>query len=265
MGVTFSVFDLSVAGLLVICAAAASWALSLGVHRQLLWAAGRLIAQLLLVGLVLRALFASESMLLGLGLVVLMVGAAIYETAARPQQRMAGRFNAVASAAGIGASVMLIVVLAGATLRHDQDVLQPRVLVPIAGIVLGTAMTAASPAASLALNTLLDNLRRERLAIEAQLALGVGRFRALAPVVRGALHNGIIPTLNQMAGAGIITLPGLMSGQVLAGADPVQAAYTQIFLSLLLSVAALISAAGVVGVAILRLTDHRDRLRLDRF
>ncbi|AEM42240.1 ABC transporter permease [Ketogulonicigenium vulgare] len=261
MGVTFSVFDLSVAGLLVICAAAASWALSLGVHRQLLWAAGRLIAQLLLVGLVLRALFASESMLLGLGLVVLMVGAAIYETAARPQQRMAGRFNAVASAAGIGASVMLIVVLAGATLRHDQDVLQPRVLVPIAGIVLGTAMTAAS----LALNTLLDNLRRERLAIEAQLALGVGRFRALAPVVRGALHNGIIPTLNQMAGAGIITLPGLMSGQVLAGADPVQAAYTQIFLSLLLSVAALISAAGVVGVAILRLTDHRDRLRLDRF
>lgn len=261
MGVTFSVFDLSVAGLLVICAAAASWALSLGVHRQLLWAAGRLIAQLLLVGLVLRALFASESMLLGLGLVVLMVGAAIYETAARPQQRMAGRFNAVASAAGIGASVMLIVVLAGATLRHDQHVLQPRVLVPIAGIVLGTAMTAAS----LALNTLLDNLRRERLAIEAQLALGVGRFRALAPVVRGALRNGIIPTLNQMAGAGIITLPGLMSGQVLAGADPVQAAYTQIFLSLLLSVAALISAAGVVGVAILRLTDHRDRLRLDRF
>ncbi|WP_273690606.1 ABC transporter permease [Ketogulonicigenium vulgare] len=261
MGVTFSVFDLSVAGLLVICAAAASWALSLGVHRQLLWAAGRLIAQLLLVGLVLRALFASESMLLGLGLVVLMVGAAIYETAARPQQRMAGRFNAVASAAGIGASVMLIVVLAGATLQHDQHVLQPRVLVPIAGIVLGTAMTAAS----LALNTLLDNLRRERLAIEAQLALGVGRFRALAPVVREALRNGIIPTLNQMAGAGIITLPGLMSGQVLAGADPVQAAYTQIFLSLLLSVAALISAAGVVGVAILRLTDHRDRLRLDRF
>lgn len=258
--VAFSSLDLAFAAILVLCAAGLSNLLQLGIGRRLLWASLRLIAQLTLVGLVLRRLFESNSLALGLGLVALMIAAAIYETATRPAARLQAGFNIVAAAAGIGASVLLIVGLAASVLGHEQDVASPRVLVPIAGIVLGTAMNAAS----LALNTFLRGLQRERLGIEAMIALGRGRFETLAPLGREAVANGIIPTLNQMAGAGIITLPGLMSGQVLAGADPLQAAWTQVFLSLLLCVAALLSCAGVILVLARRVTDNRGRLRLER-
>nr|MDL2428609.1 ABC transporter permease [Pseudomonas sp. BJa5] len=74
----------------------------------------------------------------------------------------------------------------------------------------------------------------------------------------------MIPTLNQMAAAGIITLPGIMTGQILAGMDPLDAARYQILLMLLLAAAGFATALGAVWLSAWRLTDERDRLRLDR-
>ncbi len=79
--------------------------------------------------------------------------------------------------------------------------------------MIGAAMNAAS----VSLHAFLSGIRRDRAAIEAMLALGRNRFQSLFPRIRDAAHAGMIPTLNQMAGAGIITLPGVMSGQLLAG------------------------------------------------
>jgi putative ABC transport system permease protein len=83
-------------------------------------------------------------------------------------------------------------------------------------------------------------------------------------VIRSALYNGLLPTLNQMAAAGIITLPGIMTGQILAGMDPLDAARYQILLMFLLAAAGFLAALGAVYLTVWRLTDSRDRLRLDR-
>lgn len=256
----FSPFELGVAAALVVCASAVSMRLALGVHRLILWSAFRMIAQLLLIGMVLEALFASRSLMLSICLLIVMIAAAIRETGARPAIRLSAGFNFIASGTGIVLAVVMIAGFSAGLQQGGHDMTAPQVLIPVTGIILGTAMNAAS----IALNAFLRDIRQGRAAIEAMLALGYDRRDAILPARKSATHAGLIPTLNQMAGAGVITLPGIMSGQVLAGQDPVIAAHAQIFLMLALCVAALIAICGTIWVAMLRVTDDRGRLRLDR-
>jgi putative ABC transport system permease protein len=86
----------------------------------------------------------------------------------------------------------------------------------------------------------------------------------VAETVRSAIRRGMIPLVNQMSAAGIITLPGIMTGQLLAGMDPLEAAKYQILLLFLLSGAGGMAAAGAVYLAARSVTDERDRLRVDR-
>jgi len=107
----------------------------------------------------------------------------------------------------------------------------PEVLIPLLGIILGNVMNGVS----VTLNALSTSITRERPAIEARLALGADRYAALKPLQRGALRSGMIPVINQMSAAGVITLPGIMTGQILAGMDAVEAAKYQILLLFLLA------------------------------
>ena len=107
-------------------------------------------------------------------------------------------------------------------------------------------------------------MRRERGAIEAQLGLGVDFRAATAPLVRDSLRRGLLPVINQMSAAGIITLPGIMTGQILAGLDPVEAVKYQILLMFLLAGASGLAALAIAYMTVARLTDERQRLRLDR-
>jgi putative ABC transport system permease protein len=94
--------------------------------------------------------------------------------------------------------------------------------------------------------------------------LGHSFRESTAPLVTRAIRMAMLPVINQMAAAGVITLPGTMTGQMLAGADPVDAVKYQILLLILLTGASCLAATGVAFAAIARLTDDRGRLRLDR-
>jgi putative ABC transport system permease protein len=87
---------------------------------------------------------------------------------------------------------------------------------------------------------------------------------ATAPFLRAAIRRGLLPVINQMSAAGVITLPGIMTGQILAGLDPVEAVKYQILLMFLLAGASGLSALIIAYGAMRRLTDPRQRLRLDR-
>ena len=119
-------------------------------------------------------------------------------------------------------------------------------------------------AASLALDSLLGGVVRERAAIEAQLALGATIRTAMGRLVREALRRALLPIVNQMSAAGIVTLPGIMTGQILAGMAPMEAVKYQILLMFLLSGGSGLAAVAAVLLAARRLTDVRQRLRLDR-
>ena len=86
----------------------------------------------------------------------------------------------------------------------------------------------------------------------------------MRPVVRDALRAGLIPTINGMSAAGLVSLPGMMTGQILAGVAPVEAVKYQILIMFLIAGGTGLGLFTAVSVARRRLTDTRDRLRLDR-
>jgi len=183
--------------------------------------------QLLLVGLVLRTVFDLQSPWLVAAVLAAMFVTASYEILLRQERRFVGLWRA-----GIGAGTTLLATLfvtgfALLTLRPEPW-FSPQVVIPLAGIVLGNVMNGVS----ISLNAFNTSLVRERAAIEARLALGATRYEALKAMQRSALRSGMIPIINQMSAAGIVTLPGMMTGQILAGMAPLDAAKYQILILL---------------------------------
>jgi putative ABC transport system permease protein len=194
------------------------------------------------------------------GVVVLMITAAAGEVAARPAQQLRGRANYRIGAVVVSAASIGTVLVALLTAIRPSPWYDPHYAIPLIGIVLGSVLNAAS----LGLDTFLEGAVGGRSEIEARLALGATRRQALGPLVRDAIRKGMIPIVNQMSAAGIITLPGTMTGQLLAGVDPLEAVKYQILLMFLLAGASGLAAVGAVFLAARSLTDDRHRLRLDR-
>jgi len=94
--------------------------------------------------------------------------------------------------------------------------------------------------------------------------LGRTRVEALGPVIRQAMRTGFIPIINAMAASGIVSLPGMMTGQILAGVEPGEAVMFQILIMFLIGGATGIGVTIAVLAGAYRLTDERHRLRLDR-
>lgn len=252
--------DLAAASAAMLGGAALSLALSLGVHRSILIAAARMVVQLLLVGVLLRWVFAQGSPWITALIVLVMLLAAAHQVGARHDRRLEGGWHILIGGVPTTLTTTGVVLLALLTTLRPVPWYDPRQAIPLTGIVLGTAMNAAS----VALHHLFDAVARERGAIEARLALGSDRTAAFHDLVRSATRAGLLPSLNQMAAAGVVTMPGIMTGQLLAGMDPSTAAKYQIVLMFLLAGASFFAAFGAVRLAVLRLTDDRHRLRLDR-
>lgn len=252
--------DLAIAAALLVFDAGLSVALRLGVHRQIMWAGLRMVVQLVAVGYLLRFVFSLNNPAATLAIVVVMSLIAAREIAARPKRRFKSVDGYALSAVSVFLATFVTAGLALATAIRPQPWFDPRYAIPLAGIILGSVLNAGS----ITLDNLLGGLQRERSAIEAQLGLGVPFREATIPLLRDSIRRGLLPVINQMSAAGIITLPGIMTGQILAGMDPVDAVKYQILLMFLLAGASGIAALTVGFLALRRLTDDRQRLRLDR-
>jgi putative ABC transport system permease protein len=258
--VSLTATDLAIAAALVLLSALCSLLLSLRVHRPLLIASARMVVQLLLVGAVLRIVFHLSNPWVTCLMLGIMGTATIYEVGARQERRLRGIWHYLAGGAPTVVSSFGIVVLALVTALRPSPWYDARTAIPLSGIILGNVMNAVS----LALNFFFTSAYRERVAIEARLALGAPRRQALQPLAAQALRTALIPTINQMAAAGLITMPGIMTGQLLAGMDPLSAAKYQILLMGLMLGGSFCGALTALWLAMRLLSDPRDRLRLDR-
>lgn len=240
--------------------AALSAAFALGLERKLALAALRMVVQLTLIGLVLTWIFQQTSPFWTVLLAMIMIGVAGFEATSQQRRRFKGWM-----AYGLGAGTLLFVgsivtIYAVAGVIGPDPWYQPRYILPILGMILGNALTGVS----LVLNTLTENAQRERNAIEARLSLGAPRFEAMQDVMQQALQTGMMPILNAMAASGVVSLPGMMTGQILAGMNPVDAAKYQIMIMFVIAGATALSVLLAALGGVLLLTDNRDRLRLDR-
>ena len=258
--IVLDTLDLAIASTLVILAAVLSVILRLGLARSLVVAAIRMVIQLTLVGLILKVLFETVSPWLTLAVAVVMLGFAGYEVLARQKRRFTGAWTY-----GIGGAAMIVAgtVVTGLALSTQLQAdpwYDPRYAIPLLGMILGNAMNGVS----IGMDRLTASVARERAAIEAQLALGHERRAAFRPFVREAVRAGLINVVNAMSASGLVFLPGMMTGQILAGVEPTDAVRYQILIMFLLTGANCIGVLFAVHAVQTRLSDGRHRLRLDR-
>ena len=252
--------DLAISASLIVLDAALSVALRLGLHRQISIAAVRMVVQLVAVGYLLRFIFALNNPAATVTIVLVMVLVAGREVASRPERRFRGQANYMIGAGSVALATAMTAILALTTAIRPHPWFDPHYAIPLAGIILGNVLNAAS----ITLDSVLGGVSREKASIEARLALGETYAKAMAPLVRTAIRRGLLPIINQMSAAGIVTLPGIMTGQILAGLDPLEAVKYQILLMFLLSGGSGLSAVTVAYLSAAQLTDTRERLRLDR-
>ncbi len=258
--ISLTPWDLAIASSLIVVDAVLSLIFGLRLHWKIAVASVRLVVQLTAIGYVLKFIFAINNPAVTLMLILVMVLIAARETAARPERRFKGQTGLAIGAASVASATLITALFALTTALRPHPWYDPHYAVPLAGILLGNILNATS----LSLDSLLGAIARERPAVEARLTLGATYWEAVTPFVRDAIRRGLVPIINQMSAAGVVTLPGIMTGQILAGLDPLEAVKYQILLMFLLAGGSGLAAAGAAYLAAWRLTDDRQRLRLDR-
>ena len=258
--IALSYWDLALAAILIFANGMISLWFRLGLEKSLLINTTRMLVQLSLIGFVLKFIFAQTSVFWTIALALIMVLVAGREVTARLTTRLQGWWSY-----GIGTTTMFFIsisttLLAVAFVISPDPWFAPRYVLPLLGMVLGNTLSGIS----LGLETLISTLKRERDSIEARIALGHDRFEAIEQPVRQALKTGMMPIINAMAASGIVSLPGMMTGQIMAGADPVEATKYQILIMFLIAGATASGTLLAVLASAWRLTDDRARLRLDR-
>ena len=250
--------QLATATLLIVAAGVVSLALRLGVERRLAVAALRTVIQLGLLGLILERVFALDNPLVVVGLLLLMTVFAAREAVSRSSRSYGGILvdtwlTMAATCFVVGGVVTQVVV--GVTPWYD-----PQYVIPLLGMILGNSLTGIS----LCLDRFLDHLEVRSAEVELRIAFGATRREALAAPLRNAVRTGMIPIINSMAAAGIVSLPGMMTGQILAGSPPLQAVAYQIVVMFMIAAAVALGAMLVVVLAGRRFMGLDATLRLDR-
>lgn len=255
--VPISVSQLLIAASLLLVNAALSWWLSLGLGWRLLVAAARTLVQLSLLGLVLVPIFELAHVGLTLAVALTMIALASFEGLRRVRFRYSGArtdsFIALLLAASVTTWLGTRLVIA------VEPWWEPRYLIPLLGMILGNALTGIS----LGLDRCLSQFKNDAAQIEATLALGATSWEAARPVVVDALRTGLVPILNSMSVVGLVTIPGMMTGQLLGGTPPAIAARYQIVIMFLIASATAIGVSVAVLLSVRRLFDADHRLCSD--
>lgn len=222
-------------GMMAIAIGLSSWQ-RLGLTQTLVIATFRTVAQLLFVGVFLSAIFASRQPLAVFAVLLVMATITAIVAHGRIDKGLPKLLKWVWLAIFTsGLVTMLYVALFVIELDPWYD---PRYLVPLSGIVLGNAMSAASISGE----RLVTALRNNRIEIETHLSLGATPRQAIATYRQAAIKAGLAPTINAMMVVALVTLPGTITGQILAGTDPLVAAIYQILIIFMLVLANLIAA-----------------------
>lgn len=249
--------DLAVATVLVLAAGVVSLAMRLGLEKRLLIASVRTVLQLLLIGYVLVWVFQPA-----LAWTVPLVIAVMIGVASRAAvQRSARTFRGVAwlAFASLVATGLLTTATVTQVVIQPTPWYEPRYVIPLLGMILGNGLNGIS----LCLDQLLERLIERRAEVEMELSLGATRWEAAREPLRQAVRRGMIPIINSMMVVGLVSLPGMMTGQILAGEEPLTAVKYQIVVMFMIAAATSLGCIAIGVLVCLRLFNHRHQLRAD--
>jgi len=255
---SISYLQLGLSVLLILINVVLSLVLRLGLEKSLIIASVRMIVQLLLIGYVLEWLFTLSNPWLVIAIALLMAGVAGMSAVNRTSRRFPGIYWR--SLLSVLVASFLITNLSVAGIIQVQPWYNPQYLIPMLGMILGNTLTGIS----LGLDRFMEGLVTNRNAIETLLALGANRWEASHREIKNAVRTGMIPIINSMMVMGLVSLPGMMTGQILAGANPLDAVRYQIIITFAIASGSALGTLGVVLLAWLALFTPNHQLKIDK-
>ncbi len=216
----------------------------LGGVRTLLLGTVRAFVQLMAIGYVLQAIFQAEAWYWTLLALLVMTSVATLTAYGRQELRPRGLFPIVLFGIVAGTALTLVPTLL-IILKFDNT-FHPRFAIPLGSMILAPALNAAS----LVCERILADVKLRGAEIETLLSLGANRRQALAESGRGALRAGLITYVNKLVTLGLVSFPGMMTGQILAGVGPVDAVKYQIVIMYMIVTSAALT--GTIVIALLR-------------
>lgn len=229
--------------------------LRLGLVKTVLWSSLRMTVQLSLIGLILTWVFALRSwplVITFLGLMTLAAGQAAIGRVKRPYP---GLYRD--SLLAIFLSSWLTTAYFIAVVSRPSPWYLPEYVIPLLGMVLGNGLSGMA----LGLDRFLGEAESRRDEIETWLALGATRWEAATDLIRSAVRTGLLPITQSMMSSGLVSLPGMMTGQILGGVEPRQAVAYQIVIMFMIATSTSLGTVGMVLLAWRRLFSPRHRLR----
>ena len=221
-------------GMIAIAIGISSWQ-RLGLEIPLAHATLRTVVQLLGVGYILAIIFELKNAIAVLGVLMVMLTIATITARNRIGKKIPQLLFVVFGS--IFFSTALTLTYTNLLIIQPETWYEPQYLIPLAGIVLGNSMNGAAIAGE----RLVSSINSSRLEIETHLSLGATPQQAVTAYRKDAVRAGLIPTLNQMMVVGVVTLPGMITGQLLSGIKPLEAASYQILIMLMLAFTNLIT------------------------
>ena len=258
--ISLSTFDLSLAAVLLLALAFCSLKIGLGIEKRIVISGLRMTAQLLLVGLVLKVLFGSGSFWLVFVMSLFMLLVAGYEVWARQRRKLRGRAGYFISTGSMFVSSFSVAFLALTVMVGVDPWYTPQYAIPMLGMLLGNTMNGVA----LSSDRLTTDIYNQRGMVEQRLLLGQSWQEASSDIRRDCMRVGMIPIINSMAAAGIVSLPGMMTGQILGGSSPMDAVKYQILIMFLIAAGTGFGVITAIWLISRRLFDDRQRLVLDK-
>ncbi|KAI9305803.1 hypothetical protein BJ944DRAFT_161056 [Cunninghamella echinulata] len=251
--------NVAIAGGFILFNCAVSIYLDLQLEKSLIIAAIRCLVQLTIMGYILEDVFKANHPGIVMVMVAVLILLGAYETVYnKSKQTYHGMFVSVLISTAISA---LIIGVIGSRFAMEQSPFWvPQTFIPTMGMLLGNLLSGMAVALSSCLSSVSSNKEQ----IETYLAFGASRWEAGQSIAMEAVRLAMLPTINQMSVIGLISIPGMLSGQVLSGAPVMNAVRYQQIIMFMISASTALGVLGAVVFCIQVIIDGKDRLRPER-
>ncbi|PWG65015.1 ABC transporter permease [Bifidobacterium callitrichidarum] len=223
---TGNAYDIDIWGLLVALAMVAvaagiSELMRINIGKTLLWSACRALLQLCAMGFIIGYVIRANNVFLVFAVIAVMLVAAVQITLSRAKGVPKGLAGPVLLSLTI--TMLLMISLVTELVVRPHPWYAPQLVVPLTGMLLGNTVSALA----VGLSRFYESMNERRDEIDTLLALGSTAWEAARPSIVSSIRLGLLPTTATLASCGIVTIPGMMAGQVIAGGDPLEAAKYQ--------------------------------------
>ncbi len=250
--VQLSILQFSLIYLLLLIVAALMKKSKIDQTKLLVVASTRMTVQLVLAGLILSYLFKNPHPVFTVLYVFIMIGFAIRRAFKRCPE-INKRFKLYVALSIAFADLFVILFFIGGVIQ--VNVFNPQYAIPISGMIIGNSMTGIT----LGIRAFTENIKANSQQIETLLNIGVTPERILRPFIKDAFETAYLPTLNNMIGMGIVSLPGMMTGQILSGTLPLTAIMYQIAIMIAISTATCLTVFSALNLGYKTLYNNRNQ------